>query len=55
MESEEEANRKYAEQLLIARTEQLRTAMIAIDELSEALEPFRPDVVEKVRATFGAR
>jgi hypothetical protein len=33
--------------LVTARTEQLRTAMVVIERLMQALKPLRPDLAEK--------
>jgi hypothetical protein len=45
--SEHEEYVANLEALVTARTEQLRTAMVVIDQLMQALKPLRPDLAEK--------
>ena len=49
---EADAYLKNLETLVTARTEQLRSAVTAMEKLSEALKPHEPDVVERVREAF---
>lgn len=51
---EADAYLKNLEHLVTARTEQLRAAVTAMEKLTEALEPLRPDIVKQVRDEFDA-